>query len=388
MKKAFKYKIKPTVNQQKMLSQFFGCTRFIYNWGLSKKIDIWKNEQKSVSYIDIAKEMTLLKKTEEYKWLNECATVCLQQSLRCLDNAYTNFFKAKKGFPKFKSKKKSKDVCKFIENVKFDFENWKITIPKIGRVKLCKNKSFDTDKVKLGTLTVTKDKCGEYWVTIITDDGLPCPSKAKIDKKTSVGIDLGIKDFAILSDGTKYGNPKFLEKDEMKLKNLQKRFSKSMKGSKRHERLRLKIAKLYRKISNKRENFFHNLTHILINNYNTICLEDLNIEGMMKNHKLSKSIQSASWSEFIRQLTYKSEWYGKNLIFIGRFEPSTKMCSVCGYINKDITLKDREWVCPKCGSHHDRDVNASINIRDLGLHPQSLVGIELKIPEMTGIIGR
>lgn len=388
MKKAFKYKIKPTVNQQKMLSQFFGCTRFIYNWGLDRKINLWKNEQKSVSYIDLAKEMTLLKKTEEYKWLNECSSESLQQSLRCLDNAYTNFFKAKKGFPKFKSKKKSKDVCKFVSRIDFDFDNWKVKLPKMGWVKLCENRIFDIEKVKLGTLTVTKDRCGEYWVTIVTDDGLPCPSKTKIDKETSVGIDLGIKDFAILSDGTKYGNPKFLENDLWRLKNLQKRFAKSKKDSKRHKRLRLKIARLHRKIKNKRENFFHNLTSLLINNYNTICIEDLNVEGMLKNHKLAKSIQSASWSEFVRQLNYKSEWNGKNLIFIGRFEPSTKTCSVCGYINKDITLDVREWVCPECGTHHDRDVNAAINIRDFGLHPQSLVGIELKIPEMTGIIGR
>ena len=380
MKKSYKYKIKPTNTQQKMLSQFFGCCRFIYNWGLGKKIQLWNGERRQVSYIDLAKEMTSLKKMEEYKWLNDCVNDSLQQSLRCLDNAYTGFFKAKKGFPKFKSKKFSKDTCKFIQSVKFNFDEWKVNIPKIGWVRLCKNKSFDTEKVKLGTLTVTKDRCGDYWVTILTDDGLPRPSKAKIDEKTSVGIDLGIKDFVILSDGTKYGNPKFLEKDLWRLKNLQKIFAKSKKDSNRHERLRLKIARLHRKIRNKREFFLHNLSSLLISNYNTICLEDLNIDGMMKNHNLARSIQSASWGEFVRQLIYKSEWYGKNLIFIGRFEPSTKLCSICGYMNREITLNDREWICPVCGTHHDRDINAAINIKNFGLHPQSLVAIESKNP--------
>lgn len=385
MKKSYKYKIKPTKNQQRILLQFFGCCRFIYNWGLDRKINLWKNEQKSVSYIELSKEMTSLKKTEEYKWLNDCSCESLQQSLRCLDNAYTDFFKAKKGFPKFKSKKKSKDVCKFVSRIDFDFENWKVKLPKLGWVKLCKNKTFDIEKVKLGTLTVTKDKCGEYWITIVTDDGKLTISKAKIRKETTVGVDLGIKDFAILSDGTKYGNPKFLEKEQWRLKNLQKRFAKSKKDSKRHERLRLKIARLHRKIKNKRGFFLHNLSSLLSKQYDTICLEDLNVEGMMKNHKLAKSIQSASWSEFVRQITYKTEWNGKNLIFIGRFEPSTKMCSACGYINNDITLNVREWICPECGTHHDRDVNAAINIRDFGLHPQSLVGIEIKIPQINGI---
>lgn len=380
MKKSYKYKIKPTKNQQMKLNQFFGCCRFIYNWGLGKKIQLWNGEKRQVSYIDLAKEMTLLKKTEEHKWLNDCVNDSLQQSLRCLDNAYTGFFKAKKGFPKFKSKKFSKDTCKFIQSVKFNFDEWKVNIPKIGWVRLCKNKSFDTEKVKLGTLTVTKDRCGDYWVAILTDDGQPTPSKTKICRETSVGIDLGIKDFAILSDGTKYGNPKFLEKDIWRLKNLQRIFSKTKKDSKRHERLRLKIVRLHRKIRNKLENFFHDLTHLLINQYDTICLEDLNVKGMMKNHNLARSIQSASWSEFVRQLSYKSEWYGKNLIFIGRFEPSTKICSMCGYMNREITLNDREWTCPMCGTHHDRDINAAINIKNFGLHPQSLVAIENKNP--------
>ena len=375
MKRAYKYKIKPTKKQKEQLNKAFGCTRFIYNWGLNKKTEAWKKDKLQISYFELAKELTAIKQTEEYKWLKEVSNESLQQSLRCLDNAYTQFFKAKKGFPKFKSKKHSKDVAKYILAVYFDFDNWKVKVPKCGWVKLCKNKTFDIDTCKLGTLTVSKDKCGEYWCSIVVEDGKPLKSKAKILEETAVGIDLGIKDYAILSDGTKYGNPKFLEKGEKKIAILQKKLSRTQKDSKRREVLKLKIAKQYRKITNRRVDFLHKLSTDLINRFDTICLENLNVEGMIKNHKLANSIQSAAWSEFVRQLEYKSEWYGKNLVFIGRFEPSSKTCSNCGYINRNLKLSDREWICPNCGKRHDRDINAAKNIKSFALNPQALVGI-------------
>lgn len=211
MKRAYKYKIKPTYKQQHQLLQTFGCARFIYNWGLDKKTKAWTNEHKTITYFELAKELTQLKQTEEYKWLKDVPNECLQQSLRNLDNAYTQFFKAKKGFPKFKSKRKSKNCSKYLNAVKFDFESWKVRIPKCGWVKLCMNKPFDLSTSKIGTLTVSRDKCGEYWCTIVVEDNTPQKSKAKISEETSVGIDLGIKDYAILSDGTKYSNPKYYE---------------------------------------------------------------------------------------------------------------------------------------------------------------------------------
>ena len=379
MKRAYKYKLRPTCKQQNQLQQTFGCARFIYNWGLDKKTKAWTNEKKSISYFDLAKELTQLKQTEEHKWLNDIPNVCLQQSLRNLDNAYTQFFKAKKGFPKFKSKRHSKNAAKYISSVQFDFTGWKVKIPKCGWVKLCANKVFDTEKYKLGTLTVSQDRCGEYWCSIVVDDNLPQPSKAKIDEETTVGIDLGIKDYAILSDGTKYGNPKFLEKGQDKLAILQRKFARTKKGSHRHETARIKVAKQYRKIANRRSDFMHKLSTDLIRQFDAICLENLNVEGMLKNHHLANSIQSAAWSEFVRQLKYKSEWHGKNIILIGRFTPSSKTCSKCGYVNGELTLKDREWTCPKCGAHHDRDVNAAVNIKQMGLNPQALVGREEKL---------
>ena len=372
--RAYKYKMNPTVKQQECLNKAFGCCRFIYNWGLDKKIQSYKQKKKTIGYVELAHELTKLKNDGEHEWLKEVNNTSLQQSLRNLDAAFVRFFREKKGFPKFKSKKKNIESAKYISGVHFDFDNWKVKIPKIGWVKLCNNKAFDLS-MKYGTLTVSKDKCGDYWCSIVVYDVEEKP-KTKVSTDNSVGIDLGIKDYAILSDGTKYGNPKFLEKGQKRLEMLQHRFARTQKKSNRHEALRLKVAKCHRNIANRRSDFLHKLSSMLTEQYNTICLEDLNVEGMMKNKHLSNSIQSAAWSEFVRQLKYKSDWYGKNVIFIGRFEPSSKTCSKCGYVKSDLQLNDREWVCPKCGEKHDRDVNAAINIRDFALHKQNLIGIE------------
>ena len=367
MKRAYKYKIKPTMKQQNMLLQHFGCARFIYNWGLDLKIKAYLKDKTQLSYIDLAKELTLLKKTEEYKWLNDVTNEILQQALRCVDAAFNNFFREKKGFPKFKSKHRSKDCCKFIQSVKFDFEKWQVKIPKVGWVNLCKNKSFDLSKVKLGTLTVSRDKCGTYWVTILVDDNKTFPPKTKVEKETSVGIDLGIKDFAILSDGTKFGNPKYYEKRQCKLRRLQQRLSKKTKGSKNRNKAKICLATCSRRITNCRTDYLQKLSTYLVRTYDTICIEDLNVKGMMQNHHLAKSISSASWSEFRRMLTYKCEWRGKNLLIIDRFEPSSKTCNNCGYVYKGLTLSERSWKCPVCEKTLDRDINAAKNIHDMAL---------------------
>ena len=371
--RAYKYKMKPTFKQQECLNKAFGCCRFIYNWGLDKKRQSYKQEKKTIGYVELAHELTKLKNDGKHEWLKEVNNTSLQQSLRNLDTAFVRFFREKKGFPKFKSKKKNIESAKYISGVHFNFDNWKVKIPKIGWVKLCKNKTFDLS-MKYGTLTVSKDKCGDYWCSIVVYDVEEKP-KTKVSIDNSVGIDLGIKNYAILSDGTKYGNPKFLEKGQKRLKTLQHRFARTQKRSNRHEALRLKVAKCHRDIANRRSDFLHKLSSMLTEQYDTICLEDLNVKGMMKNKHLSNSIQSAAWGEFVRQLKYKSDWYGKNVVFIGRFEPSSKTCNKCGYVKSDLQLNDREWVCPKCGEKHDRDVNAAINIRDFALHKQNLIRI-------------
>lgn len=365
MIKAYKYKLKPDDKQQTLLSQFFGCTRFIYNWGLDKKTSAYKNNGSSLTYIQLAKDLTLLKKQEEYKWLNVCTNEGLQQSLRNLDAAFTAFFRKKAKYPKFKSKHKSKDSIKFINSVHFDFENWRVKLPKLGWVKLCKNRIWNNGKQ--GTVTLSKDRCDTYWLSVVIDNHQSIDKRKPIKSDTAIGIDLGIKDYVILSDGTKYSNPKYLSNSQKMLAHWQKTFARTKQGSNRQEKARLQVAKCYRKISNQRTNFLQKLSSYLMRNYDTICLEDLNVKGMEQNHSLAKAICDAAWSEFVRELTYKSEWYRNNVVFINRYEPSSKLCHCCGYVNKGLRLSDRKWVCSHCGVEHDRDINAAINIKMIAL---------------------
>lgn len=277
MKLAYKYKLNPTFKQQQMLLQTFGCSRFIYNWGLDRKITAYKENKQSLSYIDLAKELTQLKETEGHLWLRDVPNECLQQSLRNMDSAFSNFFKHNNKFPKFKSKRKSKDSAKYINNVHFDFNEWRVKIPKCGWVKLCENMTFDVSNVKIGTLTVSRDKCGDFWCSVVVDDKQELKPKAKVSSSTAVGIDLGIKDFAILSDGTKISNPKYYENALKRLAKLQRDFARTLLGSSRHERAKIKVARKYRHITNMRLDFLHKLSIYLINEFDTICLEDLNV---------------------------------------------------------------------------------------------------------------
>lgn len=279
MLKAYKYKIKPNQQQEELLSKFFGCVRYIYNWGLDMKTSAYKENGKAVGYMQLAHELTKLKQDNDHQWLNECTTEALQQSLRCLDKAFTLFFRKKANYPKFKSKKKSTDSVKFINCVHFDFDNWTVKLPKLGKVKLCMNRTFDQSTCKQGTCTVSRDHCGTYWCVITVDNMRPKPMKAKLVKDNAIGVDLGIKDYAILSDGTKFSNPKHLEKAQRNLAHLQKVFARKVKDSKNHERMRIKVAKCHRSITNQRNDFLHKLSTHLVRNYDVICLEDLNVKG-------------------------------------------------------------------------------------------------------------
>lgn len=370
MIKAYKYRLHPTKEQAEFFEKSFGCVRFVYNWALNERIKAYQKDGTRISWVDSCKQLTELKKQEETKWLCEVSNQSLQSSIRNMDRAFTRFFREKKGFPKFKSKKHCKQSFQFVDQVYIDFATHRVKLPKIGKVKFGKNKTFDG---KIGTCTVSKTPTGKYYISILVDDGNQLPQKAPITVETAVGIDVGIKDFSVLSNGQVYSNPKYLEKDEKRLKVLQRRLSRKQKGSKRRERARLAVAKQHEKIKNHRDNFIHQVTSRIVRENQTVIIEDLNVEGMLKNHNLAKHIASASWSEFFRQLQYKCDWYGKNLIRIGRFEPSSKMC-LCGYINKDLTLKDREWECPQCGRHNDRDLLAAVNIKRFGLQKQNLIG--------------
>lgn len=370
MIKAYKYRLNPNKGQRIFFEKSFGCARYVYNWGLNLRNEAYQRDGTRIGWVEICKMLTILKKQEDTSWLCEVSIQSLQSSIRNMDAAYTKFFREKKGFPKFKSKR-GKQSFQFVDQVGIDFINHKVKLPKIGWVNFYKNREFVG---KIGTVTISKSTTGKYYMSIVVDDGLDLPIKAPINHETSVGIDVGIKDFAVLSNGQVFENPKHLEKAEKRLKVLQRRLAKKQKGSNRREKSRLAVAKAHEKVRNCRIDYIQKVTSKIIRENQTVIIEDLNIEGMMKNGKLAKYIGSASWYEFFRQLQYKAEWNGVNLIRIGRFEPSSKMC-LCGAINKDLKLSQREWDCPNCGRHNDRDLLAAINIKRFGLQEQNLIGI-------------
>ena len=359
--KAYKYRIYPTKSQRELIEKHFGSVRFIYNWGLEKKIKHYTEHKKTLSTIQIINEIVILKQQKEFEWLGEVNSQSLQNELRHLDVAFVNFFRAKKGFPKFKSKKDNHHSFSVPQHAKL--EN-KLYIPKFKEgIKIKKHRDF---KGQIKTVTISKNPSNQYFASILVESEEQLVSKNKINKETTIGIDLGIKDFLITSKGEKIDNPRFLRKSEKKLKIEQQKLSKKVLGSKNRDRQRKVVAKVHQKIANQRNDFQHKISKRLISENQTICLEDLNVKGMMQNRKLSKAIGDISWSSFVQKLVYKAEWYGTNIVTIGRFEPSTKLCSHCGALNGNLTLADRTWTCD-CGIQHDRDINAAINIKNFGI---------------------
>jgi len=366
IQKAYKFEILPTTEQKVLLEQHFGSVRFVYNWALDLKKKAYEQDKKKLDCFYLVTALTKLKQEEQYKWLNDVFSQSLQMAIRNLDNAFTAFFRKQNDFPKFKSKHKSKASYQLPQKVRIDFENSQVFIPKLKNVKAVLHRKFDG---KMKTCTVSKSKTNRYFISVLVEVNEDLPSKQVVAENATVGIDLGIKDFLITSDGKKVSNPKFLRQSEQRKNVLQRRLSRTQKDSKARERLRIKLATIHEKIANQRKDFLHKLTYQLTheNQVSTLVMEDLAVGNMLKNHCLSKSISDVSWSMFRSFLSYKCEWYGKNLVFIGRFEPSSKTCSVCGCTKKDLTLKDRTWKCENCGTEHDRDINAAINIKKFGL---------------------
>lgn len=371
MLKAIKIRIYPDSVQKDFISKQLGCCRLIYNKLLDYKKTQYKEYKQNTSLSQLGKYLTNLKKQDEYLFLNDVYAMCLAQTMQDLLKAYDNFFKLHKGYPKFKSKKDTKQSCRFT-NLIFRGKK-KINGNRITLIKQLTNILFKCSRKEeiylnhnekyIHSVTLTKTSTNKYYLSILIDYNII--QKEKLD--TVIGLDLGIKDFIVDSNRNRYENKHFYKNQEKKLKKLQRQLSKKQKGSNNRNKLKIKLAKVYEKISNQRNTYLHQITSKLVNENQIICIEDLNVKGMMSNHKLAKSIQELSLYEFRRQLEYKCRWYGRQLIIIDRFYPSSKTCHNCGYIYKDLKLSEREWICPHCGKEIDRDYNASLNILDNGL---------------------
>lgn len=382
MLKAVKIRLYPNKEQQTYINQLLGSCRFVYNQVLAYKIEEYNNNKHSVSFPEMGKKLTALKL--DYEWLKESHSKVLQQSLVNLDTAYKSFFKNGNGFPKFKSRKETKQSCRFPVDALSGVKGNRINIiNKLRNIHFkCSikdekylNKHFEL--VRSGTLTKTKDN--KYYFSLLIDrqDNKQLPATDK-----AIGIDLGIKTFLLDSNGNSYGNIKVNRNNGKKLKRLNQLLSRKVKGSKNKDKARVKLAKFHSKLNNQKENYLHEISNQLLNENQVIIMEDLNISGMLKNHKLAKSIQELSLYRFKTILEYKANWYGRDVIQIDRFYPSTKLCNNCGYKNNDLTLENRTWTCPSCKVKHDRDFNAAKNIEKEGLRILNIKQIGLSSPEL------
>lgn len=372
----YKYRLYPNLKQRELLEKHFGSVRFIYNWGLDLKVKAYQTDKKNLSCFDLIKKLPELKDKEEFKWLNDINAQALQASLRNLDNAFTRFFRLKKGFPKFKSRKNEKRSFTCPQRLKTDFDAGFIYIPKFTEgIKCVFHRTF---KGSIKQTIIKKMPSGRYFVCIIVKEEDSNIKNKAIKESTSIGLDLGLTNFITTSNGLKIDNPKFLYKLSKKLTKAQKILARKKKDSKNYQKQKIKAARIHEKVVNCRTDFLHKLTRQLVNEnqVNTFCLEDLNIEKMQKTKHLARLIADVSWSQFIDFLTYKAERVGKNVIKIGRFDPSSKLCT-CGNINKDLKLSDRTWICPVCKTEHDRDILAARNIKQFALNKQNLIGHEL-----------
>ena len=362
--RTYRFRLYPNRKQTELLSKHFGCSRFVYNYFLNQRKEQYKLTGNSDNYYAQAKTLTALKKQEETAWLKEVNAQTLQFAIKSLEVAYNNFFKKRAKFPNFKSKhsKNSFTVPQFAS-----VAGGRLFVPKFKEGIKCR--VHREIKGKIGKVTITKTSSGKYFVSVFTEEEY-ISSLKKTGK--SVGVDMGLKDLLVTSEGETFNNNRYTRKYESKLAKAQQHLSRKKKGSRGFENQRLKVARLHEKIANCRADYLHKCSISLVRRYDTICIEDLNVKGMTKNHRLAKSITDASWGKFVSMLTYKAERNDKKVVKVDRYFPSSQTCNVCGYVNKQTKdLSVREWECPECHTHHDRDINAAINILRFGLNKTS-----------------
>lgn len=352
---SYKFRLYPTKEQEVLLSKHFGSVRFVYNYFLNQRKEAYQTNKETLNYFANAKELTNLKQQEDFVWLKEINSQTLQATLKNLDSAYNSFFKGLARFPNFKSKKNFKQSFRVPQSV--SMENNKLLIPKFkGGIKIKLHRQVE-GKIKFAT--ISKNSAGQYFVSLTVERE---NNIFQTTNKQAVGIDLGIKDLIVCSNGKKYHNLKSKKTLEKRLKLLQKRLSKKVKGSNNRIKAKTKLAIIHNKITNQRTNHIHQITNKLTHDNQVVAMEDLNVKGMVRNHKLANSLSDVAFGEIQRQLEYKSNWRGGTIIKVNRFYPSSKSCSACGWINQNLKLSDREWTCHNCNTHHDRDFNAAKNI--------------------------
>ena len=372
---AYKFRLYPNNEQKETFSKYFGCNRVVWNKALELREKYYKEHKddkakKGLNYYDTAKLIKELKQKEEYKWLKEANSQSLQQVLMDLDKAFKAFFRKISKYPNYR-KKSNRQSFRVPQH--FNFTDNLLYLPKMGKgIKMEVHREFPREKVK--QLTITKTPTDKYFVSLVVDDREEAPQKVQTtsDSKKTIEIDVGLKDFAVLSNGIKISNPKYLQRSEKLLKSRQRMLSRKEKDSNNRNKARIMVAKIHERIANQRNDFVHKVSTAITKQFDTIVIETLNINGMVKNHSLAKAISNAAWNKFFEFLKYKADKLGKNVIEIGMFEKSSKTCHPCGHVNENLTLNEREWTCENCHSHLDRDLNAAEDTRDFGLKQAGL----------------